>query len=296
MTGKFPLSLFLGFVMQCFGEVLSCLFSTKVSEAKKPLESKPVDSGAVGGSQVEPAEPKPKGLDLLDIGGHKYRVEINVDSGKTMFFKRGFAPEIRHHALFGRKVFPSDNWDWVECFRHEGTELTLATMSFIKSVPMHHGGWVTKEQIQPVANQQINLAQPVVNREKVAADKVILPREMPKDSSDTSSNSSGRKEYGDLMAFGVREFPDREKENKKYTAFAIILKLKGGREKSLIGEGLKDAIAESGVEVGDFVSVQRLEKIPVQLMDKESGKPVLNADGSAIFKDKQLWQIKKRSR
>lgn len=296
MTGKFPLSLFVWFVIQCFSDVFLCLFSTKVNETKKLLKSKPVDSGTVERSLDKAAGAQSKGLDLMDIGGHKYRVEINVDCGKTLFFKRFFAPEIRHHELFGRKVFPSDKWDWVECFSHEGTELTLATMSFIKSGSIQHWGWVTNQELEPVTSVLKKLDPPLINKEKAVADTLMSAGDMRKGSLDTSSKSSSRKDYGELMMFGECEIPDRFVPNKKYTSFAIVLKLRGGSEKVIPGEGLKDAITESGVRIGDSVSVQRLEQIKVPLFKKKTQEPILNEDGSHKFGDKWVWLIEKRSR
>ncbi|WP_244231105.1 hypothetical protein [Paraburkholderia graminis] len=95
---------------------------------------------------------------------------------------------------------------------------------------------------------------------------------------------------GRIAGWGEEKFPDRKKPGRFYKSFAIHIDTSSG-ERTLQGEGLKEAIAECRCAVGDVVSVRRLRKIKV---------PAIRADGSAMVKDgkpvmwdKWLWSITK---
>ncbi|MEZ2311384.1 hypothetical protein AB6809_32595 [Paraburkholderia sp. RCC_158] len=95
---------------------------------------------------------------------------------------------------------------------------------------------------------------------------------------------------GRIASWGEEKFPDRKKPGRFYKSFAIHIDTSSG-ERTLQGEGLKEAIAECRCVVGDVVSVRRLRKIKV---------PAIRADGSAMVKDgkpvmwdKWLWSITK---
>jgi hypothetical protein len=95
---------------------------------------------------------------------------------------------------------------------------------------------------------------------------------------------------GRIASWGEEKFPDRKKPGRFYKSFAIHIDTTSG-ERTLQGEGLKEAIAECRCVVGDVVSVRRLRKIKV---------PAIRADGSALVKDgkpvmwdKWLWSITK---
>jgi hypothetical protein len=95
---------------------------------------------------------------------------------------------------------------------------------------------------------------------------------------------------GRIVSWGEESFPDRKKPGRFYKSFAMHIDATTG-ERTLQGEGLKEAIAECRCVLGDVVSVRRLSKIKV---------PAIRADGSAIVKDgkpvlwdKWLWSISK---
>jgi hypothetical protein len=95
---------------------------------------------------------------------------------------------------------------------------------------------------------------------------------------------------GRIVSWGEESFPDRKKPGRFYKSFAMHIDTTSG-ERTLQGEGLKEAIAECRCVIGDIVSVRRLSKIKV---------PAIRADGSAIVKDgkpvlwdKWLWSISK---
>ena len=103
-------------------------------------------------------------------------------------------------------------------------------------------------------------------------------------------NADASNVIGRIVSWGEEKFPDRKRPGRHYTSFAMHVDTSSG-ERTLQGEGLKDAIAESRCVVGDVVSVRRTGKVKV---------PAIRADGSAIVKDgkpvlwdKWLWSISK---
>ncbi|KAF7961875.1 hypothetical protein AWV80_28315 [Cupriavidus sp. UYMU48A] len=102
--------------------------------------------------------------------------------------------------------------------------------------------------------------------------------------------SDGAPYRGKLTFWGEAEFPDRKHIGRTYQSFALKLGTATGTE-TLQGEGLKDAITESGCKLGDMVEVQRLGKVKVQAFHRRSGKLKLDDDGQPIMWDKWLWSI-----
>ncbi|CAB3805076.1 hypothetical protein LMG28688_06104 [Paraburkholderia caffeinitolerans] len=97
---------------------------------------------------------------------------------------------------------------------------------------------------------------------------------------------------GKVLGWGEEKFPNRKPTGRPfYTSFAMHIETAMG-ERTLQGEGLKDAIAQSGCRVGDSVSVRRLEKIKVPAFT-DGGKPVMK-NGQQVLWDKWLWSIKRR--
>ncbi|SDR54417.1 hypothetical protein SAMN05443245_7422 [Paraburkholderia fungorum] len=97
---------------------------------------------------------------------------------------------------------------------------------------------------------------------------------------------------GRVVSWGEEKFPDRKSgaASRFYTSFAMHLDTVAG-ERTLQGEGLKEAIAESGCVVGDHVSVRRLRKIKVPAI-RADGSPKI-VDGQQVMWDKWLWSITK---
>ena len=102
--------------------------------------------------------------------------------------------------------------------------------------------------------------------------------------------SNGAAYRGKITFWGEAEFPDRKRIGRSYQSFALKLEMATGTE-TLQGEGLKDAIAESGCQLGDWVEVRRLEKVKVQAFHGRSGEPKLDDYGQPILWDKWLWSI-----
>ena len=95
---------------------------------------------------------------------------------------------------------------------------------------------------------------------------------------------------GRIASWGGEKFPDRKRPGRFYESFAIHIETDAG-ERTLQGEGLKEAIAESRCVVGDVVSVRRLRKIKVPAI-RADGTPKV-VDGKQVMWDKWLWSISK---
>jgi hypothetical protein len=107
---------------------------------------------------------------------------------------------------------------------------------------------------------------------------------------DTAGTLDSAVVVGRITSWGEEKFPRRKGTGPRfYTSFAMHLDTATG-ERVLQGEGLKDAISTARCEVGDVVSVRRLEKIKVQAFDEKTGKPRMR-DGKPVLWDKWLWSI-----
>jgi hypothetical protein len=98
-----------------------------------------------------------------------------------------------------------------------------------------------------------------------------------------SSSVAGR-----ITSWGEERFPDRKRPGRFYESFAMHIDTSAG-ERTLQGEGLKEAIAECRCVVGDVVSVRRTGKVKVPGM-RPDGTPILK-DGKPVMWDKWLWAI-----
>jgi len=93
---------------------------------------------------------------------------------------------------------------------------------------------------------------------------------------------------GHIVSWGEEKFPDRNRPGRFYESFAMHVETATG-ERTLQGEGLKEAIAECRCSVGDVVSVRRLRKIKVPAI-RADGSPKI-VDGKQVMWDKWLWSI-----
>ncbi|WP_429289893.1 hypothetical protein [Paraburkholderia sp. CI3] len=95
---------------------------------------------------------------------------------------------------------------------------------------------------------------------------------------------------GRIQSWGEERFPDRNKPGRFYKSFAMHIDTTTG-ERTLQGEGLKEAIAECRCVVGDVVSVRRLRKVKVPAI-RSDGSPIM-AEEKRVMWDKWLWSITK---
>jgi hypothetical protein len=96
---------------------------------------------------------------------------------------------------------------------------------------------------------------------------------------------------GRIVSWGEEKFPDRKREGRHYVSFAMHIETSSG-ERTLQGEGLKEAIAECRCVVGDVVSVRRTGKVKVPAIRQSDGAPIVK-DGKQVMWDKWLWSISK---
>jgi hypothetical protein len=119
----------------------------------------------------------------------------------------------------------------------------------------------------------------------VSTDSTPTPRTARRDYGQDAGTVKGQ-----VVSWGEEKFPDRKKPGRFYESFAMHIDTATG-ERTLQGEGLKEAITESGCKVGDHVSVRRLRKIQVPAI-RSDGSPKL-VDGKQVMWDKWLWSISK---
>ncbi|WP_350357348.1 hypothetical protein [Paraburkholderia fungorum] len=103
-----------------------------------------------------------------------------------------------------------------------------------------------------------------------------------------ASGQDGASVRGRIVSWGEEKFPDRKRPGRFYDSFAMHVETATG-ERTLQGEGLKEAIAECRCSVGDVVSVRRLRKIKVPAI-RADGSPKI-VDGKQVMWDKWLWSI-----
>lgn len=111
-------------------------------------------------------------------------------------------------------------------------------------------------------------------------------------SASSEKGSSSAYTVGKLIEWGEREFPNRKSGGSRtYTSFAVKL-YAGAGERTLQGEGLKDALAEAGCKLGDRVAVKRLRKEKVPAFDKKTGDPIQDPrTGEQKLWDRWVWNI-----
>ncbi|MFC4524708.1 hypothetical protein [Cupriavidus pinatubonensis] len=111
-------------------------------------------------------------------------------------------------------------------------------------------------------------------------------------SASSENVSSSAYTVGKLIQWGEMEFPNRKSGGPRiYTSFAVKLYTDAG-EKTLQGEGLKDALAEAGCKQGDRVAVKRLRKEKVPAFDKKTGDPIEDPrTGEQKLWDRWVWNI-----
>lgn len=104
-------------------------------------------------------------------------------------------------------------------------------------------------------------------------------------------NADASNVIGRIVSWGEERFPDRKRPGRHYTSFALHIHTSSG-ERTLQGEGLKEAIAECRCVVGDVVSVRRTGKVKVPAIRQSDGTPIMK-DGKPLMWDKWLWSISK---
>jgi hypothetical protein len=211
----------------------------------------------------------------------------------VMHFEPTFGFEMRATRLgVGLKMLPDLFPHWEPKARHEDCSVKDAIAAVIKS-----GGTVatTPRAVNDVAPPSSG-PQPdhTVTHNDNSSPKATSEQSPP--TPDARDPSTAKRSFlaavtGRVNSWGEEKFPRRKPqagESPFYTSFAMRIHTIQ-KEEILQGEGLKDAIANSGCVVGAQVSVKRLRKEKVQAFT-ESGQPKMK-DGQPVFYDKWIWQI-----
>ncbi|CAE6849547.1 hypothetical protein R75461_07405 [Paraburkholderia nemoris] len=192
-----------------------------------------------------------------------------------------FAPAFDNHAEqteFGMKIVPDLIPHWFQirihrCALKEALAAAIRGTSTGASQPVASAPQAGSAALHVAANE---------SDEPFDASGVKPSRER------RSSGHDGASVRGRIVSWGEEKFPDRKRPGRFYDSFAIHVETATG-ERTLQGEGLKEAIAECRCSVGDVVSVRRLRKIQVPAI-RADGSPKI-VDGKQVMWDKWLWSI-----
>ncbi|MCY1201697.1 hypothetical protein D9M68_139940 [compost metagenome] len=231
--------------------------------------------------------------DEVPVGtGADNEFQILIDGVPNLFRDEGdhvvhfvavFDSQIQHTA-YGDKVLPEVVPRWSKLGRHSGDGVT--PQSVAESVMRQ-----AKER-QPVASPAVR-ENSAKSRQSGHADRqphhtLAKSAEARHEGHASGSNYT----VGTLIEWGEMEFPNRKPGGKAtYTSFAVKLDSDAG-EKTLQGEGLKDALADAACKIGDRVGIKRLHKEKVPAFHHETGRPILDpATGEQKLWDRWVWQV-----
>ncbi len=238
--------------------------------------------------QARPAAPAACNAPAVGTG---LRNEVQIEIGGVPNLFRDEEERIVHFVAdfdarptathFGQKLLPDPVPYWNVVGEHQGATLSKVIAAAIRAhaVPPAHAALQGDDGAGKSARQ--------------------FAREPTRDSQHTGA-AAGRAQTrrepgaavhrGTIAFWGEAEFADRKRIGRTYTSFALKLETATGID-TLQGEGLKEAIAEAGCQLGDRVEVRRLHKVKVQAFHRKSGTPKLDDGGQPIMWDKWLWSI-----
>ena len=231
---------------------------------------------------AEPAQPRRVGE------GARNETFVTIDGIPNLFVDEGdcivqFLPAFEEGARdtrFGTKILPELAPHWSAVGEHVLSlkDAIVAAIRTRASRPEVRGRQDESLPVQPVAYE--------------TGEAQKGPAEPQRQATRKSAGHGGDllvATVGRVVSWGEEKFPNRRPTGKPfYQSFAMHIATAMG-EQVLQGEGLKDAIAESGCQVGDVVSVRRLEKIKVPAFT-DGGRPIMK-NGEQVLWDKWLWSI-----
>ncbi|SPS02292.1 hypothetical protein [Cupriavidus taiwanensis] len=191
------------------------------------------------------------------------------------------------HTAFGHKVLPEVVPRWHKLGRHDGESVT--PQSVAEAVMRH-----AKEGASAAPLPQSKGSDE--SRESRGPRTAQHPRPdlRPAKTEPRYDGNASRSNYtvGKLVEWGEMEFPNRKPGGKAtYTSFAVKLDTHAG-ERTLQGEGLKDALADAACKIGDRVGIKRLHKEKVPAFNHANGRPVLDPEtGEQKLWDRWVWQV-----
>ncbi|MDK3022924.1 hypothetical protein QO239_10005 [Cupriavidus taiwanensis] len=231
-----------------------------------------------------PAESAPASAQAVGTGS---RNEVHIEIGGVPNLFRDEGERIVHFVAafdprptatrFGQKLLPDPVPYWSVAGEHPGAKISGVIAAAIRA----HASPAARLDVQGDngAGQSTHEAQPGSQQAAPATPKASARRE-----------PGSAVHRGTISFWGEAEFPDRNRPGRTYTSFALKLDTATGVD-TLQGEGLKDAIAEAGCQLGDQVEVRRLQKVKVPAFHRRSGKPKLDDNGQQVLWDKWLWSI-----
>jgi hypothetical protein len=198
-------------------------------------------------------------------------------------FHPEFDYDLRETAV-GAKLIPSLSPHWAVCEEHR-CGLTQAISTAIKT------GAASKITTVPPAAVALASSATPVRAEPRSNTPPTQTHVAPLAEHVTRRND--RSNFGHIKEWGEKKFPDGKRPGKFYESFCLTLTARG-EDRVLQGEGLRDAIADVGCQIGELVEVKRLGKIKVPAVDKH-GVPKLDDQGQQLLWDKWQWAIKRKS-
>ena len=187
---------------------------------------------------------------------------------------------------FGTKILPEPEPHW-SIVREHRVSLKDAIATAIRAEGKAQGLPATAPARSAPAAETAHEIADHASAHADAHDVPIAPRQSRERAA--RRDDHGAATVGRVLSWGEEQFPSRKPQGKPfYTSFAMHIDTLSG-ERTLQGEGLKDAIAQSGCRVGDVVTVRRLEKIKVPAFT-DGGRPIMK-NGQQVLWDKWLWSI-----
>ncbi|ACB68970.1 conserved hypothetical protein (plasmid) [Burkholderia ambifaria MC40-6] len=249
-------------------------------------------ANAFPGEGRKPTKPSSPGACTPDrarvVGkGASNETHVTIDGIPHLFVDEGdciveFEPAFDDHTgdtMFGLKILPDLEPHWAMRAEHRS-----ALKDAIATAIRRAAG------VQMATDSNVSSAE-AAPMEVAPADELERPRESSRRPARPRRDESAKSAavVGRITWWGEDEFPDRRSNGSRfYKSFAIRLDTSYG-ERTLQGEGLKEAISEYGCRLGDTVSVKRLRKIKVPAMRSDGSPKIVN--GQQVMWDKWLWSI-----
>jgi hypothetical protein len=259
-----------------FSRVFADFFPSSVAPARPAAPVPP---------QPQPAAPKVVGQ------GASNETHVTIAGVPSLFVDEGdcivqFEPAFDEHTeqtAFGLKILPDLVPHWAQTRVHRcGIKDAIAQAIRGAGQPSTPPVDTREEVREPTGRVEMRADDEPAQVIQSAADKAARH--------DAAESPSSAITSGRILSWGEEKFPRRKGTGPRfYTSFAMHIDTASG-ERTLQGEGLKDAISEARCKVGDLVSVRRLRKIKVQAFDEKTGEP-RTRDGKPVLWDKWLWSI-----
>jgi hypothetical protein len=264
------------------GRLIGRIFSESLLTPVPEHQARPEASRA--------SNPDPN-IDVGQGGANERHVTI---AGVPMLFRDEGDVVVQFHPEFdydlrettvGAKLVPSLTPHWAVCAEHR-CGLTQAIATAIKT-----GVAANQKPAAPAAPVDL-VPQPTPSHAESRVERSSAPAAAAP-LAENVTRRNDRPNFGRIKEWGEKKFPDGKRPGKFYESFCLTLTARG-EDRVLQGEGLRDAIADIGCQIGEVVEVKRLGKIKVPDVDKH-GVPKLDDHGQQLLWDKWQWSIKRKS-